>query len=125
MFDYQVTQHVAQPGPQFSRFFVLQDRPTFVLYWRASSFVERGTIPNGTSSNVLLATVPEANVNRVIVDAGGTTVHEVNLGLTYRSLKSLDLNVLVVSIPRFNACFPSTVELPPAFTRVDGTPNEP
>jgi hypothetical protein len=125
VFDYQVAQQVAQPDPQFSRFFVLQDRPTFVLYWRASQFFERGFIPNGQSSQVLLGTVPQANVNRVIVDANGQVVHEVTLPLLYRGLKSLDLNVLVVSIPRFNACFPATVGLTPPLTRVDGTPNEP
>ena len=125
VFDYQFPQHLPQSGPKFSRFFVLQDRPTFILFWRATSFIERGTTPNGTSSNVLLATVPQANVNRVIADAGGGTVHEVTLPFTYRGLTSLDLNILVVDIPRFNICFPNTVELPPSFTRVDGTPAEP
>lgn len=125
VFDYRVTSHVAQPGPQFTRFFVMQDQPTFVLYWRATSFIERGFIPNGMSSNVLLATVPQANVNHVIVDGAGNVIHEVELPLLYRTLKSLDLNVLVTSIPRFNACFPNTLTLPPGFTRVDGTPAEP
>jgi hypothetical protein len=125
LFDYQVPLRVAQPDPQFVRFFVLQDRPTIFLSWRVNFFVERGFIPNGTASNVLLSTVPTANVNRVIVDGNGSTVHEVTLPLTYRGLKSLDLNVLVVDIPRFNACFTNTINLPPSLTRIEGTPGEP
>jgi hypothetical protein len=124
-FDYQVPNRVAQPDPQFVRFFVLQDRPSFVLSWRVNLFVNRGYLPNGTTAPAFLSTVPEANVNRVFVDAGGQVIHEVLLPLTYRGLKSLDLNVLVVNIPRFNACYPNTIGLSPSLTRILGTPGAP
>ncbi len=48
-------------------------------------------------------------MNRVIVDANGAVVHELQLPLLYRGVNSLELNLLVVSIPRFNACFPNTI----------------
>jgi hypothetical protein len=124
-FDYQVPNRVAQPDPQFVRFFVLQDRPTFVLNWRVNLFVNRGFIPNGMSGPQFLTVVPTANVSRVIVDGGGQVVHQVTLPFTYRGLKSLDLNLLVVNVARFNVCFPSTVGLLPPLTMIEGAPGEP
>lgn len=125
VFDYQVPERLARVEPQFTRFFVLQDQPSFVASWRVGALVERGFLPNATTFNALLATVPSANVNRVVVDAGGAVVHEVQLPLFYRGVNSLDLNLLVVSIPRFNACYPNTIPLTPPLTRIEGTLAEP
>jgi len=124
-FDYQVTQRVAQPGPQYVRFFVIQDQPFYVLSWRPGLIQHRGFLPNGFSFNPLLATVPSANVNRVVVDAGGTLRHELVFPFVYRGLTSLNLNVLVTDIPRINACFPNTIELQPALSRIEGQPAQP
>lgn len=125
VFDYQVTQRVAQPAPQYVRFFVIQDQPFYALSWRPGLIQNRGFVPNGFSFNPLLITVPSANVNRVFVDAGGTVRHQVVLPLVYRGLTSLNLNVLVTDIPRINTCFPNTVSLTPALSRIEGAPAQP
>jgi hypothetical protein len=125
VFDYQVGQRVAQPDPQYVRFFVIQDQPSYVLSWRPGKILNRGFVPNGFSFNPLLATVPSANVNRVFVDASGIVRHQLVLPLVYRGLTSLNLNVLVTSIPRINTCFPNTVSLPPALSRIEGAPAQP
>lgn len=121
VFDYKTPQRLARNSPQYVRFFVLQDRPNYLLSWRVGALVERGFLPNSTLFNAFLSTVPTANVNHVIVLPNGATVHEVSFPFTYRGLITLNLNILVNSIPRFNACFPSTVTLPPDWEKIDGS----
>jgi hypothetical protein len=125
VFDYRVPQRVAQPDPQFVRFFVLQDQPRYTLSWRVGSIVERGFLPNFVSGVQFLTTQPFGNTNRVFVDANGVLTHQVDLPLLYRGVNSLNLNILVVNIPRFNACFPNTLTLPPSLVRIEGTLGQP
>ncbi len=58
-------------------------------------------------------------------DAGGTLRHELVFPFVYRGLTSLNLNVLVTDIPRINACFPNTIDLQPALSRIEGQPAQP
>jgi hypothetical protein len=125
VFDYQVAQRVAQPDPQYVRFFVIQDQPFYALSWRPGVIQHRGFLPNGFSFNPLFITVPSANVNRVFVDADGTVRHQLVLPLVYRGLTSLNPNMLVTDIPRINTCFPNTVSLPPALSRIEGALAQP
>jgi hypothetical protein len=124
-FDYRVPELLAQPDPQFVRFFVLQDQPRYAVSWRVGNIIERGFLPNFNSGLSNLTTFPFANTNRVFVDANGVLTHQVDLPLLYRGINTLNLNILVVNIPRFNACFPNTLTLPPSLARIEGTPAAP
>jgi hypothetical protein len=125
VFDYRVPQLLAQPDPQFVRFFVLQDQPRYTVSWRVGSIVERGFLPNFVSGVQFLTTQPFGNTNRVFVDANGVVTQQVDLPLLYRGVNSLNLNILVVNIPRFNACFAGTLALPPSLSRIEGTLAQP
>jgi hypothetical protein len=121
VFDYTTPQRLARTAPEYVRFFVLQDQLNYLLSWRVGRLVERGFLPNSTLFNALLTVVPTANINHVIVLPNGAVVHEVSFPFTYRGLITQNLNILVNSIPRFNACFPNTVTLPPDFSKIDGS----
>jgi hypothetical protein len=60
-------QRLARPGPQYTRFFVLQDQPFYNLTWLIGNTVFRGTQPGLVGFTQLITTFPTANVNRIFV----------------------------------------------------------
>ncbi len=121
-FDEQVTQRTFA---QYTRFFVLQDQPLYVLSRLVQSLVERGTITNPSTPNAFFALFKEGIVNRLVQRPDGTVVHEITGSFVYRGLPTLDITIFVPQdVPSFIPCLGASFTLSPPLTRIDDIVDE-
>jgi hypothetical protein len=126
-FDYSVAQQAAPPtpGPQYSRFVLLQDQPAYGFSWLVTRSVE---VPTGIASgprNFNFA-VP-ANLNDIVVDpVTGLTTRRFAANMVYRGIPTFSVYIMVVEgLTRFQPCVPASFYLPEPFFRVEGTLSAP
>ncbi|HXJ80190.1 MAG TPA: hypothetical protein VMS64_16095 [Candidatus Methylomirabilis sp.] len=116
---------------QYSRFFVLQDQPAYLIVRSESEMVELGTTPNFSFSNLFGAVAP-GHVNRRVHLPDGRVDHEFTDSVTYRGVISQNLVLLLPGIAfvpdeveAFQACVPSTTTAAPSLHRIEGIVAQP
>jgi hypothetical protein len=117
-FDHQLAQRTFA---QFTRFFLLQDQPVYILSRLVQTIVERGLFLNASSFKVF-AVVNQGILNRLIVRPDGTVAHEFTDSFTYRGLPTLAIRLFVPQgLSSFLPCLAASFTLDPPLTRIEGT----